>query len=62
MPKRKHRDIDSDPPPGWAKPRNDAKDQRPVSTLNTPGAIGGWAAKASARSGPSYAPGVGKSS
>jgi hypothetical protein len=61
MAKRKHLDEHEALRPGWAQPR-EVKDERPISTLNTQGAIGSWAAKASARSGPKFAPGVGKSS
>jgi hypothetical protein len=47
--------------PGWAAEREPLEDQR-APTLNTPGSVYGWAAKATARSGPHYAPGLGKSS
>jgi hypothetical protein len=41
--------------PGWAQEREPLEEKR-APTLNTPGTAYGWAAKASARSGPSYAP------
>jgi hypothetical protein len=47
--------------PGWAAPR-EVKDEPPGKTLNTQGFVDSWIAKATARSGPRYAPGVGKSS
>jgi hypothetical protein len=43
---------------GWAKERT-ALEQKPAPTLTSPGTVAGWVAKASARSGPAYAPGIG---
>jgi hypothetical protein len=56
--KHKHSDEDTTPRPGWAQPR-EVKDEPPARSLNNQGAINGWIAKASARSGPAFAPGVG---
>jgi hypothetical protein len=61
MAKRKHLDEQESLKPGWAAER-EPLDEKPAATLNTPGSVYGWAAKASARSGPKFAPGVGKSS
>lgn len=46
---------------GWVEPR-EPRDEPPAKTLNTEGLIARWVDKASARSGPKYAPGIGKSS
>lgn len=46
---------------GWVEPR-EPRDEPPAKTLNTEGLIARWVDKASARSGPKYAPGTGKSS
>jgi hypothetical protein len=59
MAKRKRLDEHESSRPGWAQPR-EVKDEKPATTLNTPGAVNGWITKASARSGPAYAPGVGQ--
>jgi hypothetical protein len=59
MAKRRHLDEHEALRPGWIEPR-EPLDEKPAATLNTPGAVYGWAAKASARSGPGYAPGVGQ--
>jgi hypothetical protein len=61
MAKREHPDKTKALQPGWAQPR-EVLDEKPATTLNTPGAVYGWAAKASARSGPRYSPGVGHKS
>lgn len=46
---------------GWSVPR-EPKDEPPIKSLSSQAALDGMAAKASARSGPAYAPGIGKSS
>jgi hypothetical protein len=61
MAKRKQLDEREALQPGWAQER-EPKDEPPARTLTNSGAVYGWAAKASARCGPAYAPGVGKSS
>jgi hypothetical protein len=61
MAKRKQIDESKALRPGWV-PAREVKDEPPARSLNNQGAINGWIAKASARSGPAYAPGVGKSS
>ena len=55
----KPREIDKDGwrPPGWAEPR-EVKEEPHVSSLASEGHILNWAAKASARSGPKFAPGL----
>jgi hypothetical protein len=61
--KRKHQPGEREPTrPGWAAPkREEGKDERPISTLNSAGAIASHAARASANSGPKIAPGTGSS-
>jgi hypothetical protein len=44
--------------PGWA-PERKPLDEKPAPTLNTQGFVNSWTAKASARSGPKFAPGTG---
>jgi hypothetical protein len=61
MSRKKPKDFESESPPGWAQPREPLEEKH-APTLANSGAVYGWAAKASARSGPGYAPGVGKSS
>jgi len=57
----KHRlDDDDHTPAGWAQ-RREVKDEPPARTLTNPGAVYGWTAKAGARSGPRFAPGLGQS-
>jgi hypothetical protein len=41
--------------PGWAQDR-EVKDEPPARSLTNQNAVSGWIAKATARSGPSYAP------
>jgi hypothetical protein len=45
----------------WAKEREPLH-EKPAASLTNAGAVANWSAKASARSGPAYAPGLGKSS
>jgi hypothetical protein len=47
---------------GWAAEREPKKDEGPIKTLTTEKALDGLAEKVTARSGPRYAPGIGKSS
>ncbi len=45
------------PRKGWAEER-EPLDEKPAATVTTPQNIGGWAARAEARSGPKFAPGL----
>jgi hypothetical protein len=42
--------------PGWTEPREQPSEERRLPSLTNQNAVNGWIAKASARSGPSYAP------
>jgi hypothetical protein len=48
--------------PGWTEPREQPLEEKRLPSLTNQNAVNGWVAKASARSGPAYAPGLGKSS
>jgi hypothetical protein len=60
MSRTKPKDFDSDRAAGWAQPR-EVKDEPPARSLSNQGAIIGWVAKASARSGVKFSLGTGSS-
>jgi hypothetical protein len=50
-------DVEKKLPPGWAE-RREPKEETPIKSLTSQAAIDGWIEKASARSGPKFAPGT----
>jgi hypothetical protein len=61
MAKRKQIDDDASRP-GWAKPRDEVKDEPRATNFNISRNIGGWKERAAAHSGPAFAPGTGHKS
>jgi hypothetical protein len=62
MAKRKQLDEHEALRPGWTREERAPLEEKRLPSLANQGAINGWVSKASARSGPKFAPGTGKSS